>query len=67
MIEKFGPFTGPNVDVIQTAGVAFKPIAVASLHDLTVSVISAVKSKVTPGEAVGTAVVYESVWVIVCV
>ena len=61
MIEKSGPFTGPNVDEIQTAGGAFKPIAVASLHDVTVSVRLVEKSLVTPGEAVGTAVVYESV------
>ena len=44
MIEKFGPFTGPNVDEIQTAGGAFKPIAVASLHDVTVSFRLATKS-----------------------
>ena len=56
MISKAGPFTGPSVDVIHTAG-AIKPIAVASLHDFTMIVRFVGKSLVTPGEA-GTAVVY---------
>ena len=56
IISKFGPFVGPSVDVIQTAG-AINPIAVASLHDFTVSDRLVINSFVTPGEA-GTAVVY---------
>jgi hypothetical protein len=56
MISKIGPFTGPRVDVIQTADVN-NPISMGSLHDFTVIFRLVFNSFVTPGEA-GCAVVY---------